>query len=951
MTRISRARSAAQCAAGLPHPENFMLSTAPTGAAASARLFVFLLLAAALVLGLGARFAHAAPPPAGAVIGNQATATYTDSGGVARTATSNLVQTTVQQVYSQTLTASQSKTVAPGGIVYYAHTLTNTGNGVETYNLALADGGTNAAVTFSQGTNLFVYADANGDGVPDNTTPLTSSGAVNAGAQFRFVVAVQWPAVVTSGSEAVTVTSTGAGAPANGSVATSNTDTTSVTGNAVVNVVKSLSVTSGPSPSSGNITVTLTYTNTGAVSATNVTLFDALQPGFNYVVGSGLWSGSGTSLTDAAAGDPAGVSYDWNQTTTGAVTAVIASIGPGQSGTLTFQVTVPAGRPLGPIPNTARYCYNDGVAVVPTGCTTGGAGNIGTQGTPTNTATYTVGQGYSVQLDDSGPAGAAPVSTTDTGTGAVVNNDVVLLNAAAQGSVVSFEAIVSNTGNGADTLNLSFVSNTFPAGTTFTFYNSTNSAVATDSNGDGIPDTGPVAAGTSARVWVRVQLPPNGTSSAAMDSVIRATSVGNASTGDSTTLRLAAITPRTVDLTNNTAGGPGSGFQATGEAAAVTTNTVAPGASTNFQLVIANNGPGADNFDLIATTSNAGIASASPTITLPSGWTVVFRLGTCAAPGATVTNTGNIAASANVSVCATVTVPSNAAAATTDIYFRAASPSSASFSNTAPSQYAAFDVKRDAVTVGSVFNLTLTPNRSGQVFPAGNVLYAHQLCNGGNGALAANTITITFGNGASGFTNALWIDVNGNGVVDAGTDTPVTTGSTYGSVLAAGACVSLLDNVFAPSGAANGTTNVTTITVTHPTAGTGQATDTTTVVSGDLTITKQQRTIACNGTGPGAFTQAALPAQAPGACVQYQIVATNSGAANLSALSVSDATPLYTTLNTTACAVSATRSDAGAVTSGGTATNGTTGTVTASVAGTLPPLVTVTLGFCVQLDQ
>ncbi|HQY47304.1 MAG TPA: hypothetical protein PLE38_10150, partial [Usitatibacteraceae bacterium] len=58
-----------------------------TAIVACAVLFAGAILAAAL------RPAHAAPA-AGAVIGNQATATYTDAGGTPRTATSNLVQTT-----------------------------------------------------------------------------------------------------------------------------------------------------------------------------------------------------------------------------------------------------------------------------------------------------------------------------------------------------------------------------------------------------------------------------------------------------------------------------------------------------------------------------------------------------------------------------------------------------------------------------------------------------------------------------------------------------------------------------------------------------------------------------------------------------------------------------------------------------------------------------------------
>ena len=927
---------------------------------AGKRLFALVALVLALgfmALGSGTAFAQA--PAAGSVIGNQATATYTDSGGTARTATSNLVQTTVAQVYSHTLTASQSRTVAPGGTVYYPHTLTNTGNGADTYTLGAVDGGTNAAVTFTLGTNVFIYADANGDGVPDNATAITSSGSVPAGGVFRFVIAAQWPGAVTTGSETITVNTAGNAGDASNSPAAAgtNTDTATVTGNAVINVVKSLSVASGPSPSTGNITVTLQYTNTGSATATNVVLFDQLPAGFTYV-GSAAWSGGG-ALTDADGdGDGgAGITYCANQAApttapcvTGSVAGRIASVAPGASGTLSFLVSVPAGQPIGPIPNTARFCFNDGSGQVPAACTTGSGGNIGTTGTTTNTATYTVVQSYSVRLDDSGPGGAAPVSTTDAG---AANNDTILVNTADQGSVVQFENIVTNTGNGSDTFNMTIVSNTFPAGTTFTFYNATNSAPLTDTNSDGIPDTGPLAASASTRVWVRAQLPPSATGNAANFQVVkRATSVGNSTVGDNTTDVLGSINRRTIDLTNNTAGGPGAGFQATGEAAAVTTNATNPGTTTNFQLVIANAGPGADNFDLIATSNNTGINTASPTITLPAGWSVTFRLGTCAAPGATVTNTGTVAASGNVTVCATVSVPANAAAGTTDIYFRAASPSGAQYNNTAPSQYAAFDVKRDAVTVNAVFNLALTPDRAGQIFPAGNQLYAHQLCNNGNTALAAGSITITFSNNTGGFTNAVWVDVNGNGVVDVGTDTPIASGGTYGSALAAGACVTLLDNVFAPAGATNGTVNVTTVTATHATAAPGgvSVTDTSTVVSGDLQIVKEHQTIGCTGAGPGGYTQAALPAQLPGACVQYRIVATNSGAANLTSLTVSDSTPAFTTLETGACAVAATRSDAGAVTPGGTAADEAAGTVTATVA-TLPPLVSVTLTFCVQINQ
>src|SRR5688572_8898785 len=58
---------------------------------------------------------QSAPPPAGASIGNQASATYTDASNAPRTATSNPVVTIVQQVFGLTLTADGSKSAAPGG--------------------------------------------------------------------------------------------------------------------------------------------------------------------------------------------------------------------------------------------------------------------------------------------------------------------------------------------------------------------------------------------------------------------------------------------------------------------------------------------------------------------------------------------------------------------------------------------------------------------------------------------------------------------------------------------------------------------------------------------------------------------------------------------------------------------------------------------------------------------
>ena len=231
--------------------------------------------------------AHAAAPAAGSVIGNQASATYTDASAVQRIATSNTVQTVVQQVSSFTLVADQSKPAAPGQTVYFPHTLTNTGNGSDTFNLATADvaGGFNFST-------LQIFADANGDGVPDNGTPITGTGALAAGGVFKFVVAGGVPGAATSGqTDSISVTATDV-TPAGGTApAVINTDSVTVTGNGVVNVTKAMSQTSGPSPSTSAITITLTYTNTGNSTATAVTITDLIgsgaTAGMSYVAGSG----------------------------------------------------------------------------------------------------------------------------------------------------------------------------------------------------------------------------------------------------------------------------------------------------------------------------------------------------------------------------------------------------------------------------------------------------------------------------------------------------------------------------------------------------------------------------------------------------------------------------------------------------------------------------------------
>jgi hypothetical protein len=107
---------------------------------------------------------HAAPT-AGTVIKNAASASYSDAFGTGYTVISNEVTTTVQQVASLTLVANGAQFANPSSQVNYPHTLTNTGNGSDTFSLTTSNSGpgfTMASVQIfaDDGTGTLVVNDA-----------------------------------------------------------------------------------------------------------------------------------------------------------------------------------------------------------------------------------------------------------------------------------------------------------------------------------------------------------------------------------------------------------------------------------------------------------------------------------------------------------------------------------------------------------------------------------------------------------------------------------------------------------------------------------------------------------------------------------------------------------------------------------------------------------------------
>ena len=73
--------------------------------------------------------------------------------------------------------------------MFFPHTLTNTGNGTDSYVLSV----TNSNGDDFDYTNLAIYDDSNQDGLPDSFTALTVSPGLAMQEQWHFVVAASVP--------------------------------------------------------------------------------------------------------------------------------------------------------------------------------------------------------------------------------------------------------------------------------------------------------------------------------------------------------------------------------------------------------------------------------------------------------------------------------------------------------------------------------------------------------------------------------------------------------------------------------------------------------------------------------------------------------------------------------------------------------------------------------------
>jgi len=790
-----------------------------------------------------------AQTPAGTLIQNQASATFEDLSGNTYTATSNQVTTIVLPVFGVSVlpdgTAAAPGMVGmaiPGQTVYYSYNLTNTGNDDDDFTIEpLIDPAT--TMTLGLG-DIDVYHDVNGNGVLDGGEPVISAGGVPgnigpvaAGTTIQLLVEYQIPALAAAGEVAyVGLQATSVGDATQ--IDTDNYHETDVVSDAV------LTATMTGLPASLNPGDIATYTITGqnvgndiangvtvaSVGLTGVLIYDILPIDPS--------TGDPLALSGAPAGAPAGgtvlylpagsptvgnpETWAWSAAAAAGDIAVAyvtnGSLAIGQNYNFTYDVTVPLTMPAGIINNFSAVAYVDNNA-----------------GTPDPTIVTT--NNTQIDVNTLAEVLVGPAGVPDAGTPPLYDDDSQAVANAYANQTIDFVNTVRNDGNAADVINivLDAGASTFPPGYGIQFFRIDGVTPLSNTGADAIPDVGNINPGMTRDFIVRITVPGNAVAGGPYLAVINAVSENDPAETNTTTDQITAVNPAAVDI-GNYDGAVGTDNNPMN----IDTN---PGLNVDFPLDVINTGGSSDNFGLSAT--------------FPAGWTVTYYRDTNSNgildnPELTpIANVGPVAAGGEVNVIARVAVPAGEVPGVNPVTFRATSALNVGI----------FDEIANTVTVLGAASVTITPDRNGTGTANGTVRYQHTVTNTGNvddtwmlSALSSNGWSYAF------------FDLANNPI-------PSVT-------LVAGASQDVIVQVSIPGGVAVGTIETGTITVTgNGTGATDSAVDVTTIVAGNLVLTKF-----VNPVGD----------QLPGTELTYRTDYANVGVAGLTNIVIYDAIPAWT---------------------------------------------------------
>lgn len=836
---------------------------------------------------------------AGTVISNMAVGEYQQEGStVVQVSRSNLVTTTIIPVYAFSLTADQQIQVVQGQEVSFHHTLTNTGNSTDRYDITLQNlGGDDYDYS-----NLRIYIDANHDGIPDGN-PI-SSYSLGMGESVDVIIRAVVPVGATTGSGLLSLSVTSQA----DNTTLSNTDEGVLTDQSVVTVRKSFSQTD---VQNGDIvTVRLEYENSGSISSGQISLLDSLTSELTYVAGNENWNGQALDPASGA-NDPAGIDYYVSGQD---VHAILTSIPAHTSGYIEFRVQVTQSF-AGSISNRISYDYDHD-----SNAATANIQNL------SNIAKINIIKQYGVEIN--------AISTTPSN--ASVDN-LVVAPAGAPGEEIRWTNYVWNTGNTPDRFNLSFDSTTFPTPHQVEFYRADGITPLLDSNNDGVPDTGVLQPGESLQIVVKLRLPTThaDTTTTDYDLFPKATSIGDTSQTDTVDNRASIIVTdqaRLVDLMNRpetTNNGESNGaVDNTGQAwKTLAGNT---GETVFFPLLVQHTGT------TTRYTLSADADGDFNTPDLPAGVESVHFYhssnGTdCTVLGAEIGETRLLNDGETQLYCAAVKLKTIANSSIEPIWFRVASATYVSANNTGNP---GLDTLKNAIEITSLNNqgvVSLSPDQHGQVAVGGTVVYSHMLHNATTTSLSGDH-SLSILNSNSDFSTTLYYDANNDGVLD-GSDPVITDLSILpGGALAAKQSIRLFAKVEHVGSGGLGVVDTTKIELRDASNTLiTNATDTTTISETQIRLTKLQAKDAdCDGAPETAYSTSDLMIgrnnDGSAQCVRYRLIVQNQGSDAIGSFNFRDATPPATVMSSQPQCVDCTSTSAPA--------NGQSGTLV----GTLPSL-------------
>lgn len=815
-----------------------------------------------------------AQPKAGSSITNIASGDFYDEQGNLQTINSNPVILTVQPIYSLSLQSNQQNIGTIGSKLNFPHVLTNTGNIADNYKVVLTQL-TNDQFDLE---NIAVYVDRDQNGEPDDNNNLLNNAILHleADESVALVVVGSIPKNVVAGNVAnFSLTSTSQLDP--GNVSATVSDVAKVVDDAVIQVTKSQNISTGKTGT--EVTYTFTYSNTGTASG-QLLVHDTLPSNVAYQAGTAIWSNGTATLTDIDNDNEAGstaesvMNYKY---VNGEVEFKLTGIAALSKGAVSFKVKVNQNA-AEKINNTANYKqYKNNTTTL-------------LKDTNTNTVIFNVEQTLGVILNNSSAGNA------DGGTNDLLTKANTFTGAAKE---VQFENYVWNTGQATDSYNLTIdKSINVPSCAITRLYHSDGKTLLTDSNADGVVDTGSMAAGASKKIVLGVYFPANCVTTETLNFDITAISTTDTAIKNATRDQLTNTNSvGSSDLYNNDGSGTGIGNVTAAGGQALFKQVAIKGGNAVFPLMVKNYNSVSNNYNLYASANEIDVNNISTN--LPPQWIVKFydTNDSCQTLTSEISNTGVVAAGAIKQYCAVVTVPPNTNLTNLPIWFAIKSPMNAQA-----------DSIKDQVDLIQR-QMTLANDQQGRVNVGGTVVYLHTLKNMGTIVEGSTTgqvsLSVVSQKPADNFIYTLYYDANNNGVIDA-TDPLINDLSTVTGGLAPQASIQLLLKVQAPTTATNGMSSAANIIVKTNNVIQGlaladlQNTDLTTVDPTQLRLTKEQtkdENCALTLATVTNATYGSTPLQIkPNQCVTYRLTIKNEGITSASNVVINDVVPVYSQL-------------------------------------------------------